>query len=71
MLESFLPQSDKPSGGRERTVYLSPKDVLTFELGPFSASDARYMEWLAEEYAGPVKVVVKRGWRDLFGAIFG
>ena len=70
VLESFLPRSGEPSGGLERTVYLSPKDVLAFELGPLSASDARYLEWLAEEYAGPVKVVVKRSWRDLFGAIF-
>ena len=32
--------------------------------------DARYLEWLVGEYAGPVKVVMKRGWRDLFGMIF-
>ena len=40
-------------------VYLTPKDILAFELGPFSGFDARYLKWLADEYG--VKVVVKRG----------
>ena len=56
----------------KRLVTLTPKDILAFELGPLSNLDARYLEWLAEEYAGSqVKVVIKRGWKDLLGAIFG
>ncbi|EIW77717.1 hypothetical protein CONPUDRAFT_108960 [Coniophora puteana RWD-64-598 SS2] len=53
------------------TVALGAKDVASFELGPLSALDARYVEWLAEEYGGGVRVVVKRSWRDVFGAVFG
>ena len=56
----------------KRLVTLTPKDILAFELGPLSSLDARYLEWLVEEYAGSqVKVVIKRGWKDLLGAIFG
>ena len=35
---------------------------------PFSGFDARYLKWLADEYG--VKVVVKRGWKDLLSAVF-
>lgn len=52
-------------------VYLTPKDVLAFELGPLSTLDARYLEWLVEEYGRGVRVVVKHGWKDLFGLVFG
>ncbi|KAF9484543.1 hypothetical protein BDN70DRAFT_872322 [Pholiota conissans] len=56
----------------ESVVSLTPRDIFAFELGPLSSLDAKYLEWLAEEYSGDnVKVVVKRGWRDLLGAIFG
>ncbi|KAF9466739.1 hypothetical protein BDZ94DRAFT_1250646 [Collybia nuda] len=68
VLESFLPH-DTPL--EPQTVYLSPKDILAFELGPLSGFDAKYLEWLAQEYAGGTVVVVRRGWRDLLGAIFG
>lgn len=68
VLESFLPRE---ATSEPQTVYLSPKDILTFELGPLSGFDAKYLEWLAQEYAGDTKVVVRRGWRDLLGAIFG
>ena len=58
--------------GGEKLITLTSKDVLSFELGPFSAIDAKYLEWLAAEYAGDgVQVVIKRGWRDMFGIIFG
>ncbi|KAM5541519.1 hypothetical protein V8D89_004709 [Ganoderma adspersum] len=53
------------------TVMLTPKDVMSFELGPFSGLDARFVEWLGEEYGGGVRVLVKRGWRDLVGLILG
>lgn len=60
-------------------VTLTPKDILAFELAPMSAFDARYLEWLAKEYAAPtegenaddVKVVLKRGWKDIIGAVLG
>ncbi|KAF7983593.1 hypothetical protein HWV62_20489 [Athelia sp. TMB] len=68
-LASFLPA--EPATG-ERTVYLTPKDVTSFELGPLSGFDARYLGWLADEYGGGVKLEIKRGgWRDWMGIIFG
>lgn len=75
ILENLLALQESSSltaGSGETVVYLTPKDILAFELGPFSGFDARYLEWLAQEYVDSgVKVVVKRGWRDLLGAIFG
>lgn len=67
-LDSFLPR-----GGAEtdKTVYITPKDMVTFELGPLSGFDARYLQWLAQEYAAEWTVVIKRGWKDLFGAMIG
>ncbi|KAF8635765.1 hypothetical protein AX17_003864 [Amanita inopinata Kibby_2008] len=69
VLESFLPPNldEIP----ETVIYLTPKDVLAFELGPLSSNDARYLDWLACEYAGGMQLIVKRGWRDLFNMIFG
>lgn len=61
--------SSSSAGSGEAVVYLTPKDILAFELGPFSGFDARYLKWLADEYG--VEVVVKRGWKDLLSAIFG
>jgi hypothetical protein len=55
----------------QNLLTLYPKDVLAFELGPFSALDARYVEWLGDEYGGGIRIVVKRGWRDLFGLVLG
>lgn len=56
----------------ENTLTLTPRDILSFELGPFSSLDAKYLEWLATEYTvDGVNVVVRRGWRDLLGFIFG
>ena len=69
LLESMLARQDLSAGPGEMGVYLTPKDILVFELGPFSGFDARYLKWLAEEYG--VKVVVKRGWKDLLSAVFG
>ncbi|KAI9068552.1 hypothetical protein FKP32DRAFT_1642132 [Trametes sanguinea] len=54
-----------------QTVLFTPKDVMSFELGPFSGLDARFVEWLGEEYGGGMRVLVKRGWKDLFGLILG
>jgi hypothetical protein len=61
--------------GAAMFVQLAPRDVLDLELSPLSSLDARFVEWLAEEYgvshAGAgVRVFVKRGWRDLLGLVF-
>ncbi|KAG1748120.1 hypothetical protein EDB19DRAFT_1684366 [Suillus lakei] len=53
------------------TIYITPKDMVSFELGPLSSLDARYLEWLADEYGAGSQIVVRRGWKDLFGMIFG
>jgi hypothetical protein len=50
----------------EDAIYLTPRDVLSFDLGPLSSFDARYLDWLFAEYGGGKRVVVKKGWRDLF-----
>jgi hypothetical protein len=52
-------------------VILTAKDVLAFELGPLCSLDAKYLMWLAEEYAPGTKVIVKTTWRDLVGILFG
>ncbi|KAH9896059.1 hypothetical protein C8Q73DRAFT_690678 [Cubamyces lactineus] len=62
--------STSPVAGSQ-TVLFSPKDVMSFELGPFSGLDARFVEWLGEEYGGGMRVLVKRGWKDLVGLILG
>ena len=69
VLEKTLARQDSSADSGETVVYLTPKDILAFELGPFSGFDARYLKWLADEYGA--KVVVKRGWKDLLSAIFG
>lgn len=67
VLESFLPEDWSPGA----VLYLAPKDVLVFELGPLSNNDARYLEWLAFEYADGMQLIIRRGWRDLIHIIFG
>ena len=52
-------------------IVLTPKDVVSFELGPFSGLDARFIEWLGDEYGGGPRIVVRRSWRDLVGLILG
>lgn len=56
----------------ENLLTLTPRDILSFELGPLSTLDSKYLEWLAAEYAGDgIQVVVKRSWRDMLGIFFG
>lgn len=54
---------------------MTPRDLVVLELGPLSALDARFVEWLAEEYVdageGEASVLVRRGWRDLLGGLVG
>lgn len=71
-LSLLLPPEEERNG----TIYLSAKDVLSLELGPFSSMDVKYLQWLAEEYSGTTSeggrnVVVKRGWKDVLGLVLG
>ena len=59
------------STGAGAAVVLTPKDLLSFDHGPLSGLDGHFVEWVAEEYGGGVRVVVRRGWRDIFALIFG
>ncbi|KAF9265039.1 hypothetical protein L218DRAFT_899300 [Marasmius fiardii PR-910] len=68
ILENFLPSRQDRDGNN---VTLTPKDILTFELGPYSNSDEQYLEWLAQEYGGGTTVIIKRSWKDLLGIVFG
>lgn len=77
-LAVFLPPvSPSPASGGVfvpgSTVVLTPKDLLTFELGPLSGLDARFVEWIGDEYGERVgvRIVVRRGWRDLVGLVLG
>ncbi|KAH9946749.1 hypothetical protein B0H21DRAFT_742241 [Amylocystis lapponica] len=71
-LANFLPQPMQAElGDGGNTVVLTPKDVTTFDLGPFSVIDARFVEWLGEEYSGGFRVIVRRSWRDLVGLVLG
>ncbi|KAF9005013.1 hypothetical protein BDQ17DRAFT_1353622 [Cyathus striatus] len=60
----------KPSANKERILSLTPKDVLSFELGPLSGLDARYLEWMVAEYGDGARMVVKRGWKDWVGLVW-
>jgi hypothetical protein len=54
-------------------IQLALHDVLELELGPLSRLDARFVEWLAEEYCvrSGVRVSVRCDWRDLLGLVLG
>ncbi|KAF7298361.1 hypothetical protein MKEN_01360700 [Mycena kentingensis (nom. inval.)] len=73
------PPPGEETGESETTIILSTRDLLALELGALSSTDAKFLEWLAAEYAlvgrdadaSKVLVVVKRGWREMFGAVFG
>ncbi|KIY43221.1 hypothetical protein FISHEDRAFT_78730 [Fistulina hepatica ATCC 64428] len=66
VLQDFLKENNESS-----PLILLPKDMISFELGPWSASDARYLGWLCDEYGGTQKVTVRRTWRDTLNFIFG
>jgi len=73
-LSYHLPSAPAPcSGANLRTVYLSPKDLCGFELGPLSGLDAQFIEWLGEEYGSRVgvRIVVRKGWKDLARLVLG
>ncbi|EJT98131.1 hypothetical protein DACRYDRAFT_118884 [Dacryopinax primogenitus] len=66
--------SPSPSGKRRRpsprSVTLTPRDLLALKLGPLSAGDAKFVEWLALERLG-MRVSVRRGWWDLSLGLLG
>jgi len=73
-LSYHLPSTPAPSsGGNLSTIYLIPRDLYAFELGPLSGLDAQFIEWLGEEYGSRVgvRVVVRRGWKDLTRLVLG
>ncbi|KAI9456040.1 hypothetical protein BJY52DRAFT_1213071 [Lactarius psammicola] len=69
-LATVLPSSSSSSSPSD-AQQLTPRDLLVLALGPLSSLDARFVEWLAEEYAGGARVSVRRGWRDLLGGLVG
>jgi hypothetical protein len=73
-LSHYLPRTPVPlSGDNLSTIYLNPKDLYVFELGPLSGLDAQFIEWLGEEYGSRVgvRVIVRRGWKDLARVVLG
>lgn len=73
-LSHYLPAALAPSSGTNlSTIYLSPKDLYAFDLGPLSNLDAQFIEWLGEEYGSKVgvRIVVRRGWKDLARLVLG
>ena len=51
-------------------VYLTPRNILAFELGPFGEFDARYLKWLADVVVkGPVECSI-RVWLILLVGLF-
>lgn len=73
-LSYHLPSALTPSsGGNLSTIYLNPRDLYSFELGPLSGLDAQFIEWLGEEYGSRVgvRVTIRRGWKDLARFVLG
>ena len=73
-LSYHLPSAPAPlSGDNISTIYLSPRDLYGFELGPLSGLDARFVEWLGEEYGSTAgaRIIVRRGWKDFAGLVLG
>lgn len=72
----ILPQRSAHShnlvnAGAGAPIVLTPKDLMSFDLGPLNGLDGHFVEWVAEEYGGGVHVVVRRGWRDIVALFFG
>ena len=79
LLPNTRPSASSPSGDGDaelETVPITARDMLSMDLGILSEVDARFVEWLAEAegYAGKAvrrRVVVRRGWAELVGILFG
>lgn len=75
-LSDLLPQRAAHShnltaAGAGAPLVLTPKDLVSFDLGPLSGLDGRFIEWLVEVYGNGAKVVVKRNWKDVVAFLFG
>ena len=73
-LSYHLTSTPEPSSGDNlSTIYLNPRDLYGFELGPLSSLDAEFVEWLGEEYGSRagVRIIVRRGWKDLARLVLG
>jgi hypothetical protein len=66
-----LIDASPPASETDMVLRLLPKDVLSFDLGPFSSLDAKFLEWLAEQYGNGRKIVVRRGWKELMSFVLG
>ncbi|KAH9014292.1 hypothetical protein EDB85DRAFT_2295983 [Lactarius pseudohatsudake] len=58
-------------GAATLPVQLTPSDLLALALGLLSSLDTRFIEWLADDYAGGTRLSARRGWRDLLGGLVG
>ena len=75
-LADILPQRSAHSHNLVNTgtgapIVLTPRDLISLDLGPLSGLDGHFIEWIAEEYGGGVRIVVRRGWRDILALVFG
>jgi len=68
-LNAVLPTNSSAGSSDQDPIFLTPKEVTTFDLGPMSDVDARFIEWLAE--CKGKKLKVRRGWRDMFMYLLG
>lgn len=68
-LNAVLPTNSSAGSSDQDPIFLSPKEVTMFDLGPMSDLDARFIEWLAE--CKGKKLKVRRGWKDLIPYLLG
>jgi hypothetical protein len=68
-LNAVLPTNSSAGSSDQDPIFLTPKDVTMFDLGPMSDLDARFIEWLAE--CKGKKLKVRRGWKDLIPYLLG
>jgi hypothetical protein len=68
-LDAVLPTNSSAGSSDRDPVFLTPKEVTMFDLGPMSDLDARFIEWLAE--CKGKKLKVRRAWRDLVPYLLG
>lgn len=68
-LNVVLPTNSSAGSSEQDPVFLTPKEMTTFDLGPMSDLDSRFVEWLAE--CKGKKLKVRRGWKDLIAYLLG
>ena len=68
-LNAVLPTNSSAGSSDQDPIFLTPKEVTMFDLGPMSDLDARFIEWLAE--CKGKKLKVRRGWKDLMSYLLG